>query len=453
MKHSFYFFVLISMILSLRADQEPELGISSMHLVFSGSIRTDTIFNTHQMLNLSGNNIASIWPLQKKEGETACGSYVPDILARANSTAATVLPTFTAAASGLKIRNADIHLYTSINFAGYDFGYGVGLLTNSFAHITSGPHSALLGRTNHPLMITQCLPNMVNLELGAPITPFALCPQFRYQYTGSHFSIDACIYEQYLVSNNGPLAFPYNFNNLYSRNSSTPGVQLTGQYRRNNWFIGAAYNTQRLRPRLFTSPTITTSGTLPSVIARGEHIGTDAYTIYGLLAHRYITIAAQYIRGQNGTAWSNLGGYGVTCVNPINNIKRYAPIGFQSAWVDINLGGEDNRLQPGIYLGYTNNRGSKERLYRSPSTNQLEVYTIDGYQRYAEILLELSPQAIMSLGRLSPRVWYYQSRSLAIGAELTYFIITYSTPNDYFKPTIKRPVHSLQGIMSLQYLY
>lgn len=450
-----YILVLLTLIaqLPVKAQAELDVSTSALEIHFSGSIRTDTVFNTRQMLELSGSNVGSIWPLQKEAGQTPYGLFVPDLLSRPSSTAATVLPTFSAAANGLHIGPAEINLYTSINFAGFDFGDGVGLLTNAFGSVAFENHSVALGRMNHPLMFTQCIPNMVTLELGAPITPFALSPQFRYEYHRNHLSVDLTLFEQYLIANNGPLVFPYNFTNLYSRNSTTPGVQLGAQYTADNWLVGAAVNTQRLRPRLFTDPVLFENQLQPSAVATAEHISTVAYTMYGSYSGRYITLCAQLIRGSNGTGWSNLGGYGVASVNPLTNQKKYVPIYFQSWWVDLNCGGENSCFQPGIYAGYTNNRGSKRMLYRSPSTNLLEVYTLDGYQRYTEQLFDIKPQALMRLARIAPRLWFYLSRNFALGAELSYFIATYAEPNNYYKPILPHTVRSLQAIASIQYLY
>lgn len=408
----------------------------------SGLIRSDGVINSRQMLVAGGGNVATSWPLQQLSG-TYNGSYMPDILARPNASFGIPTPSVNIALTDLHIGKTFFDAFVNLNFIGFDFGDGAGLLSNAFIQVTDGNHSVALGRLTHPLIITYCVPSVVSLDLGAPITPFALTPQVRYRYGNNNFYFTGALFNQYLISNSGPLAPDY-FSNLYMRNATMPSIFGSLEYRDDNFLCGIGLTVQRLRPRLFTNPTDFS----PSVIASGEHILTAAGTLYASYRNRDVYITAQSIYGQNGTAWSNLGGYGVSVVNPINNIKTYIPIYFQSTWSDISFLLGDCWIQPGCYIGITSNLGTKQRL----DLNEF-VYTIDDYQLWVYELYDMNPQFLMRLIRFSPRIWLYLSKQIAIGLEASLFSITYSDADEYFKAIGPTTTRSLQGLISFQYLF
>jgi hypothetical protein len=408
----------------------------------SGLIRSDGVINSRQMLVAGGGNVATSWPLQPFPG-TYNGSYMPDLLVRPNASFGIPTPSINVALTDLTIGKTFFDAYMNLNFIGFDFGDGAGLLTNAFIQVTEGNHSVAAGRLAHPLIITYCVPSVVTVDLGSPITPFALAAQVRYRYGKDSVYFTGALFNQYLVSNSGPLPPDYLYN-IYMRNATMPSVFGSLEYQDDYFLFGIGLTFQRLRPRLFTYQTDFS----PSVVATGEHILTAAGTLYASYRNKDVYITAQSIYGQNGTAWSNFGGYGVSTVNPINNLKTYIPIYFQSSWCDISLLLGDWWIQPGCYVGITSNLGTKQRLDLTEF-----VYTLDDYQLWVYELYDVSPQFVMRLIRFSPRVWLYVTPQIAVGLEATLFRITYANANEYFNAIDPTTTRSLQGLVSFQYLF
>ena len=88
----------------------------------------------------------------------------------------------------------------------------------------------MVGQFWHAMFITDCFPDVVSFNTGAPFQPFARAPQIRLTRAFGSWSIIATALSQRDFASNGPEGA----SSVYLRNAAVPEFNLKAQYAAKN---------------------------------------------------------------------------------------------------------------------------------------------------------------------------------------------------------------------------
>ncbi len=271
-------------------------------------------------------------------------------------------------------------------------------LRHAFVKLEWKRTELLIGQFWHAMFITDCYPDVVAFNTGAPFQPFARAPQVRLTRTFGGLSVVATALTQRDFASNGPEGT----SSVYLRNAGMPEFNLKAQVASKDartgietlFGVGADY--MRIVPRRMTEAGYRT----------GDSVGSAAVMAYGKLRTRGWTFKAEGVYGQNLHHLTMLGGYGVERVaDPVLLTRDYIPFETLSLWAEAHTNG--TRWQGGVFGAYARNMGAPRTL-AGPS-----------YGRGTDIrdLFRISPRLVFNSGKLR----------LAAEAELT--SAAYGTPD------------------------
>lgn len=263
-------------------------------------------------------------------------------------------------------------------------------LRHAFVKLEWKRTELLVGQFWHAMFITDCFPDVVSFNTGAPFQPFARAPQVRLTRTFGRMSVVATALSQRDFASSGPEGT----SSIYLRNAAMPELNLKAQVTSKNaqtgvetlFGVGADY--MRIAPRRVTDTGYRT----------GESVGSAAVMAYGKLRTRDWTFKAEGVYGQNLSHLTMIGGYGVERVtDPVLLTRDYAPLETLSMWAEAHTNGA--RWQGGVFGAYARNLGASRAL-AGPS-----------YGRGTDIrdLFRVAPRLVFNSGKLR----------LAAEAELT----------------------------------
>lgn len=329
-----------------------------------------------------------------------------------------------------------------------------------------------LGQKEHPLSILLVEPDLVALNWGAPITPnLSVTPQVRVRKKiNERIDLLASLYSSYFINDAGP----YGFLPDYTRWSAAPAVAGVVNYAYGPSRCGMGLSYKLIRPRLVTNNNFISDFSSTSAVTflnppvhnpdyvgtRRELIGNSIFTAYNDWVSDCYENKTQLLVGGNGMELFNFGGYGVTDYNQrkvvtdtdaqVYNFERsYTVIPYLSVFNDFTLRLNNNKIQPGIFVGYTQPLQTHTPLARNPDTGRYSVYTIDlVFQRIQEIT-NPKPlyEKIFRFLRVAPRVWVPLSPFLKIGAECNIVTAWYGLPNEYYKPLSTKPTTMIRATL------
>ncbi len=271
-------------------------------------------------------------------------------------------------------------------------------LRHAFVKLEWRRTELLVGQFWHPMFITDCFPDVVSFNTGAPFQPFARAPQVRLTRAFGRLSVLATALSQRDFASSGPEGT----SSVYIRNAAMPELNLKAQVASKNartgletlFGVGADY--MRIVPRRVTDTGYRT----------GESIGSAAVMAYGKLRTRGWTFKAEGVYGQNLSHLTMIGGYGVERVaDPVLMTRDYAPLETLSFWAEAHTNG--TRWHGGLFAAYAGNLGAGRAL-AGPS-----------YGRGTDI---------HDLFRVAPRL-VYNSGKLRLAAEAEMTSAAYGTPD------------------------
>lgn len=257
----------------------------------------------------------------------------------------------------------------------------------------------MIGQFWHPLFATDCFPDVVSFNTGAPFQPFARAPQVRLTRRFGGLSLIATALSQRDFTSNGPEGAT----SAYLRNAGFPELNLKAQWAVKDSaagreaLAGLGVDYMRIAPRLATD----------SGYKADESLGSAAVMAYGKLRTRSWTLKAEAVLGQNLHHLTMLGGYGVEGVSdPVARTQAYLPLETLSAWAEAHTNGP--RWQAGLFGGYTRNLGARRAL---PGPL---------YGRGTDIrdLLRIAPRIVRNAGKLR------------LAAEAEWTSAAFGTPDD-----------------------
>ena len=267
----------------------------------------------------------------------------------------------------------------------------------------------MIGQYWHAMFITECFPNVVSFNTGAPFQPFARNPQIRLTQKIGHFSVIGTAMSEIDFVDNGPDGA----SSKYIRNASLPELNLKLTYAWKNetsgheLLAGVGGDYKKIRPRLTT----TTNYKDEESAASMAWMGFVKYKIPDF------TFSLEYVYGENFYSLTMLGGYAVKEVTDIEkDFRTYAPIRTMSFWADLQTNGQ--KWQAGLFGGYSRNMGSSDIISpvaQSGSPDPKQIY----YSRGADIdhLYRVAPRLLFNAGRFR------------VAGEVEYTVAAYGKPD------------------------
>lgn len=421
----------------------------------NGFIRNDSVLSTRQAIYVSETLSSLIFPIPVE-----INTLNEDPYAQPSASLMNLYPSVTFFVDQINFLNGSLESYLNADFVGFILESNQLAILNFFNKIRWNNHSLLFGYAPHPLISPDIYPNTVNANYSNPITPLSINPQIKYAYENKHVALKGTFYSEYLFTNDGPgiPKFPFEFasarfSNAYTRNAFVPSTNLTIEFYDNYGRIGIAGDVSFHRPLLYEQINLSDADYEFKNISLNTFIKSFKMGIYAGKKIGAIDIVGQCLYGQNGMDIQSLGGYAqVKTSSPLNFL--YTNLNFFSYWVDINYFLHP-KFQPGLYIGYAENLGSK-KILAQPGILDDTYFSID---RYAVVTFPLDQgftnQLLFNMLRIVPRIWIYPHEKLAIGIE-TEIIKTGNKPfSECFIPKNGKATYNwmIHGIASVQYMF
>jgi len=395
---------------SLTAQNSPSFGIK-----FSGYVRTDVLYDTRQSSASNG----------LREGHFYL--FPDNVLYDADLVDINASPSFHMLSIQSRLRG-DIQgpdafgAKTSGVLEAEFFGTGEAdlngfRLRHAFTKLDWGKFLLLVGQTWHPMFPTECFPGTVSFNTGAPFTPFSRNPQLKFTYKPGKFSATLTAYSQRDFTSTGPDGS----GNKYMRNSGLPGLNAQIKIPVTSAgfaLIGGDFKT--IRPELRTAANFENPNTLSSLAGFATlHIKTQPLSI---------TLMGAYC--QNATDLTMIGGYGVAdIIDTETGIRTFANLTTANGWIDLYTNGE--KVQAGLFVGYSKNLGSASEL-NGP---------LFGRGTNIDYLARISPRLLFISGKFS------------LAAEFETTIAAYGTPDNFGKITDPEPVTNYRMLLAATYAF
>lgn len=329
-----------------------------------------------------------------------------------------------------------------------------------------------IGQKEHPLDIQLVEPDLVALNWGSPITPsISIAPQIKIHYywqDGLHASM--ALYSSYFINDIGP----YGLLQDYKRWAASPALAGILHYSLEHGECGVGLSYKVIRPRLVTNNSFVADISSTSAVTfltppvhNPDYVGTRHELIGNLISTAYLYYKknrfenkTQLIIGGNGMELLNFGGYGVSQFRQIptagtntphiiNFESSYAVIPYVSIFNDISWRSQNLRLQPALFVGYTQPLPTKKPLMRNPTTGKYEIYTIDRIFEHLQKITnpKIEYDNIFGYLRISPRVWLPVSTFMKCGIECNIITTWYGQPDRYYRPLSAKPTTMIRSTL------
>jgi hypothetical protein len=207
--------------------------------------------------------------------------------------------------------------------------------------------SLILGQTWHPLF-GEVIPNVLNLNTGAPFQPFNRSPQINYQYRNGAVKFTASAIYQLIYTSVGPDGK----NEKYLKDGIIPELYVGLDYKKDNFLAGAGVDMISLKPRQQSTHN-------NKVFSVNERVTAFSYDLHAKYTMDMLQLSGKTMIASNQTHNVMLGGFGVYDINPVTGEQKYTPSRHSTSWLNIVYG---QKYQGGIFAGYSKNLGTSESL-------------------------------------------------------------------------------------------
>ncbi|MGQ9800200.1 MAG: hypothetical protein ACUVRL_00825 [Candidatus Saccharicenans sp.] len=352
---------------SLQAQNKDEEKIS---LNFSGFIKTDVLYDTRQTVSIREGHFL-LYPkdqLLDPDGRDLNAKDTFHILSIQTRLALKI--------TGPKVLNARPTGYIEGEFFGHsDPDINGFRLRHAYLKLNWEKTELLIGQFWHPMFITESFPEVVSFNTGAPFEPFSRAPQLRFTWTEKKLSLSVTALAQRDFASTGPDGV----STVYFRNAAFPELDFKAAWTGKDFMLGGGVNFLKLVPRLATS----------TGYQANESITSGAGYFFGKLKTRPLTVKAQVVYGGNLHHLTMLGGYGVTEIGEVSELRQqYAPVNTGSAWIELQTNG--NRWQAGLFGGYSKNYGARKEI----------IGPIYSRGDSLDHLFRISPRVIFNAGKV-----------------------------------------------------
>ena len=355
---------------------------------FSGYVKTDLYYDSRQIVNLR-EDFFLLYPENQKSDKNG-----KDIYAKDHSGILSIQSRLTWKVTGPDILKAKPSAMIEADFFGNENANFVDIngfrLRHAMIKLNWQTTELLVGQYWHPLFVTECFPDVVSFNTGAPFQPFSRSPQIRLSQTLQKLKLAITVAEQRDFLSTGPDGA----NHKYLSNGLIPDMNLNLQYshlwnEKNEIMIGTGIEYKQLVPRLYSQTDINLKDGNDSIYYTGkDKVKSAAISVYAKLKLKPITFKAYAIYGSNMFDHVMLGGYAVTSMNISNDMSyEYSPVRNMSFWTEISTNGKN---QAGLFAGYTKNLGTEN--------DNTGVY----YSRGSNInyVFRVAPRIVFNMGKL-----------------------------------------------------
>jgi len=428
---------------------------------FNGYVRADYFYDTRASLSFREQYIL-ILPFPKVPDINGC-----DIYDQTKFNFLAIQTQLGTLVTGPSVLSARTRAYVEGDFTGSDIIGSVLqdrsvinslLLRHAFVQLDWRTVSLLMGQFWHPMLPQESASMETVVYYALPFEAVSRNPQFRLTWrAGDNVECIAAAMSQIdFFKSDGPVG-P---SSIYLRNSRVPN--LHGQVRlfHNEHVVGFGVDFKRLQPG--TKVTQADNNVVP--VAGGSKFNSVSALVYGDFFFEQLDAKFKFIYGENLSDQGMLGGYGVSAINPTTGAKCYTPLRNLSFIADFSLKRE---VEPGLFIGYTKNIGSKVKLADVSGLETHEFisdpliagkYRVYGLQDLNDDLTgdPVGIRSVDSVFGFGPRLkWHKQPVTFA--AELRYLRAVYPcslTLNDCGRATCPRDaVNMVRFIASTYYWF
>jgi hypothetical protein len=345
---------------------------SAVEVKFNGFVKTDIIYDTRQNLAIREGHFY-ILPLDE-----VLDANGDDINATPNFNILNVQTRGMVSISVPDVLGAKATGYIEGAFFGSAEGnINTFRLRHAFGKLDWGSTVLLIGQYWHPMFITECFPDVVSFNTGAPFQPFTRNPQIRLQQYIGDLRLELTAASQRDFASTGPNGG----SSQYLRNAVIPDLNFGMQYKFGKSLIGAAAEYKTLLPRM--SYTYMEEG-VSTTVKTDETVGSYAVMGYGKLAVGDFQLKSEAVYGQNLTNMTMIGGY--YQVGGIGDLPTYSPDNILSVWGELIYGKD---LQFGLFGGYAQNSGSDEAILTDKFSRAPDI----------EYIYRVSPRIVWNLDK------------------------------------------------------
>lgn len=337
--------------------------IAAIKYQWGGFVRLDNAFDTR--MNVGSDDGATILFPAPVDYDTNCC----DINAHSHFCMTPAVTRIFFKTYDTKVKDAEIKSYIEADFTGVgDTTAGLIKIRHAYFQTDWLNTSLLVGQYFHPIIAEECFTDTVGFNGGMPVVSYCRWPQIRLEHKCHELVFGATMYSQFLFQSPGPLGY----DRSYMRHSMVPGLCATLEWHHDTTHAGILFNFKRLQPALSTSP----SNDVTKRYVTEERFSSYLGSAWLGFKVGQLRINNQFVYGQNGPDFDNLGGYAVSCYNPSTGHCTYTNINFYSLWTDIEYQHYQS-ITPGLFVGLVKSAGSHNTVYLNPTTCQPTFYGFD----------------------------------------------------------------------------
>ncbi|MFC7345572.1 DcaP family trimeric outer membrane transporter [Chryseobacterium zhengzhouense] len=353
---------------------------------FYGFIRHDAFYDTRQNIG-AGENIVPLYPRDRAldvngvDINDAPKFHMLSVVSRA----------------GINVKGPDV-LGAKTNgvleaefFGATEAGINELRLRHAYVTLDWEKTQLGIGQYWHPMVILDCLPNVVNYSTGSPIFALNRNPQIRLTHKLSeNFKVIAAINSQRDFT---PNTTPY-------RDSGVPSSHLQVQYKSKSFVAGLAGQYEVLRPQL-------SSGNPP--IVNNETVKSFTALAYARVITKPLMISASAMMAQNAASLVMLGGF-IGYSQP-GTYDLYRTMNTRSAWIDFQQT-TDKKVAFGLYAGIVKNMGADDPVEGRVAT------TYGVTSSWGAVSATTGGRSVDQLWRVVPRVDWSLSKTIKLRFEV-----------------------------------
>lgn len=350
-----------------------------------------------------------------------------DINARGHS-AMTVLDTrIRTEFFGPHVLNASTFAFIESDVFGFDITNLRFRLWHIFLQLTWKHSKLLLGQFWHPFSVINTFPPTITVDNGSPVTPNSRNPQIRYTIIHGNKALLIAALSQSQFASDGPEGH----SSVYLRNAKVPLLVARAVYDdKEHIYAGIGVLFQRLKPRIESDTGYRVN----------ESINSAQATLFATIKFDPLEIRQQLTFAQNGNYLNLLGGFAVTKIEPITDMRHYTNTNALSYWIDLNI---NRTIEPGVFMGIVKNLGAHKNIIQCTTDMSTGIETSTIYGLGTDI---------NSIFKCYPRIRFH-ILPFDFAFEFEYTRATYGCINDQGKVKNLEPVNHMRALFASYYYF
>ena len=266
-----------------------------------------------------------------------------------------------------------------------------------------------VGQAWHPMAAD--MPQVFDLEVGAPFGPFSRTPQVTMDADlGKNWTLSASAIWQMQYQSAGPVGSSA----IYMKYGMTPEIYAGVTFKSKGFLARAGVDMVSIKPRVYgtksvAAPTEDNPQATKSVTVRVSDRKTSLlYYLYAQYSYQTFLVKAKTTYGEGGEHMNLMSGYAKVGEKE-DGSWEYASLCNSSTWLAMSVG---KKYQGVLFLGYMKNLGLAKDLGRPliSSTNAdneaPEVYFCSNGFSNINQMYRINPQFIYNIGKLNVGIEY-----------------------------------------------